>query len=77
MNQHSSQNEQQKLHQSFKNFLMAESSRAQKEGTCVRCGAPVQFMDATFWLNGDDSGWNVRIPICSCAAAKPLEQRVA
>jgi hypothetical protein len=59
------QPEQEKLIASLRALVNDESLRAEQR-LCVRCGAAMQYFDATFWLYETDLGWNVRLPFCPC-----------
>lgn len=62
-----SQVELDELIQRVKDFFDAQSLQTEPLRTCPRCGATLlQFLDAMFWLDGSDSGWNLRVPLCPC-----------
>ena len=68
----SRQSEQQKLTESLTEFFATQCWRADEQRRCTRCGALMQHLDATFWLYGTDSGWNVCLPLCQCEGSSPL-----
>ena len=59
------QPEQEKLIASFRALGNDESLGAEQR-LCVRCGAVMQYVDATFWLYETDLGWSIRLPFCPC-----------
>lgn len=46
-------------------FLVAQSNQFQRERCCPRCGNSFIFVDATFWVYGEDEGCTVPLPFCS------------
>jgi hypothetical protein len=60
------QTEQEKFIASVTALFADEGLRADKKRRCSRCGAVMQHIDATFWLYESESGWSVRLPMCSC-----------
>ena len=59
--------EQQKLRESLKHFLTAQSLQPLQQQLCDKWGALMQSVDVASWLDGTDSGWNLRLPVCICA----------
>jgi hypothetical protein len=45
-----------------KNFLEQNSERTPRQ--CGKCGAPMQYMDAYFWLDGTDVASIIPLPFC-------------
>ena len=60
------QTEQEKLIASLTALVADENLRAEQQRRCSRCGAVMQHIDVTFWLYESESGWSVRLPICTC-----------
>ncbi len=60
------QTEQEKLIASLTALLADEGLRADQQRLCLRCGAVMQHLDATFWLYESDREWRVRLPFCPC-----------
>jgi len=58
--------ESEQLIAQIKSFFHAQSLRIEEPRICSYCGASMQFLDATFWIEGSGSGWNLRLPVCSC-----------
>jgi phage terminase large subunit GpA-like protein len=59
-------------------FAAQETRRGQQQ--CPHCGAALQYLDGTFWLNGTEHEWNVSLPFCPtcdpqlCEIPSPLVQ---
>lgn len=45
-----------------KNFLKQNSGRPSRQ--CGKCGEPMQYMDAYFWLDGTDVASTIPLPFC-------------
>jgi hypothetical protein len=50
-----------------KDFLKQNSGRPSRQ--CGKCGEPMQYMDAYFWLDGTDVASIIPLPFC--AACEP------
>ena len=61
----SHQTEREKLFESFRALVAEENSRSE-ERRCARCGAAMQYVDVTFWLDETDLGCSARLPFCPC-----------
>jgi len=64
--EHTNKIVQQKIVEALEDFFTVESL-SDEPPYCSRCGAAMQYRDATFWLYGTDSAWNLRVPMCACA----------
>jgi hypothetical protein len=69
--------EQEMLIASLTALFTDEGLRADQPRRCSRCGAVMQHIDATFWLYESESGWNVRLPMCTCeeTSTSPVRTR--
>lgn len=45
-----------------KNFFRQNSGRPPRQ--CGKCGEPMQYMDAFFWLDGTDVASTIPLPFC-------------
>lgn len=53
-------------------FLIGQSSRSQADPYCPLCGNPFTFVDATFWIYGQDQVHTIPLPFCStCESEVP------
>ena len=56
-------------------FLMAQSNRFQREPCCPRCGNSFIFIDATFWVDGQDEASTIPLPVClNCESETPAKK---
>lgn len=66
---------------SLRALTSSHSLPIDRQDVCVRCGAAMQYVDATFWLDESDSSWSVRLPYCTCedhsTSAVPPSERNA
>jgi hypothetical protein len=51
---------------SLTELFTRQSICSERSDVCVRCGAAMQYLDATFWLYQTDWEWSVRLPFCAC-----------
>src|SRR3954452_588617 len=58
-----------RLKEEITEFLATASSTRAQGSACPHCGREMQYVDTTFSLYGGGSTWQVRLPVCSCAAA--------
>lgn len=48
-------------------YLVSQSNRFQREPYCPRCGKSFVFADVTFWIDGEDEGCPISLPVgCAC-----------
>jgi hypothetical protein len=57
---------QEELIASLKALFSDKSLHAEQQQLCIRCGAVMQYLDATFSLYESDFRWSVRLPYCPC-----------
>ena len=63
---YSLQSKREQIVASLRALVTSQSLRPERQNVCVRCGMPMQYLDATFWLYGTSSAWSVRLPFCTC-----------
>lgn len=49
---------------SLKEFLNAQSAAPPQTLHCSQCGSVLRYLPAQFWLEGNEHGWNIRLPYC-------------
>jgi hypothetical protein len=52
------------------NFLKQNSGRPSRQ--CGKCGEPMQYMEAYFWLDGTDVASTIPLPFCPACEADVL-----
>ena len=52
------------LFESLKQFLNAQSTALPKRLLCRECGSVLHYLPTQFWLDGEEKGWNIRLPYC-------------
>lgn len=51
-------------------LLLAHSNRFQASPACPLCGSSLLFIEATFWIYGQDEGCTIPLPVCSGCGLK-------
>ena len=54
------------IRQGIKGFLAAQSCQQARVQICSRCGRKMEFTEATFWMDGEDERFTIRVPVCRC-----------
>jgi hypothetical protein len=74
--EHSAKSKKEKLVESIRAFLTEMSSRGEQQRSCDLCGAVMQSLPTTFWLDGTDSAWSIHLPVCLCEVTRtqPIRQ---
>jgi hypothetical protein len=52
------------LVETLKEFLTAQSTAADETRLCPLCGTLLRYVPTQFWLEGGETGWNIRLPYC-------------
>jgi hypothetical protein len=52
------------LVETLKDFLNAQSAAPARTRYCSQCGSVLQYLPTQFWMEGAESGWNIRLPYC-------------
>jgi len=60
------------LVESLKQFFNAQSTAAPKTSLCPKCGSVLRYLPTQFWLEGDEKGWNIRLPYCPDCHPLPM-----
>jgi len=50
----------------IENFFEKVSALAKVPQVCSICGREMKYFDATFFLYGTESSWELRVPVCDC-----------
>ena len=58
---------------SIVSFLDKQSATLREGHFCSRCCGVLTHWEATFWLYGTESAWNLRLPICLFCEAREKE----
>ncbi len=63
------------LVESLKQFLNAQSVAAPAIRYCSECGSLLSYLSMQFWLQGNEQGWNIRLPYCPQCHPVPAAKR--
>jgi hypothetical protein len=64
------------LFDSLKEFLNAQSAALPKKLSCRECGAVLHYLPTQFWLDGEEKGWNIRLPYCKACDPLPATKEL-
>jgi hypothetical protein len=53
------------LVETLKDFLNAQSAAPAITRYCSQCGSVLRYLPTQFWMEGAESGWNIRLPYCA------------
>jgi hypothetical protein len=63
------------LKREIREVLLTASTSPSHLDVCPRCTRPLQYVETTFWLYGDEESYRVSLPVCSCTASTPGHRR--
>jgi len=62
--------------ESLKQFLNAQSTALPKTLQCSDCGCVLRYLPTQFWLEGEEKGWNIRLPYCPDCHPLPVTKEL-
>lgn len=64
------------LFESLREFLNAQSAALPERLLCSECGSTLHYLPMQFWLDGEEKGWNIRLPYCPDCHPLPVTKEL-